>query len=77
MALDADQVASCATEPIHIPGAVQAHGCLLVMGEDLSIEQASRNCEEHLGVPMYRLLGRGRELSDAARSVRLPAGRAR
>ena len=58
MAIDAEQVASCATEPIHIPGAVQEHGCLLVMSADLRVQQASRNCDRYLGMPVPRLLGK-------------------
>jgi two-component system, chemotaxis family, sensor kinase Cph1 len=57
VALHPEQVASCATEPIHVPGAVQGHGCLLVLSPDLRIRQASLNCAEHLGVPVPDLLG--------------------
>jgi light-regulated signal transduction histidine kinase (bacteriophytochrome) len=58
MALEAEQVAACATEPIHIPGAVQGHGCLIVMSPQLQVQQASRNCAEYLGIPASRLVGK-------------------
>lgn len=58
MTIDAQQVAACATEPIHIPGAVQAHGCLLVLSTDLVVRQASRNCSTYLDIAVPQLLGR-------------------
>src|SRR4051794_4565741 len=49
---------NCDREPIHIPGAVQPHGALLVLREpDLTILQASANAGDFLGVPVERLLG--------------------
>ena len=49
---------NCDREPIHIPGAIQPHGILLVLREpDLTIIQASGNAGERLGVPLDRLLG--------------------
>src|SRR5690606_20586876 len=50
---------TCAQEPIHIPGAVQPFGALVVLGEDdLLIRQVSANAERYLGVPPERALGR-------------------
>lgn len=46
-------------ELIHIPGYVQAHGVLLVLGEpDLQILQVSDNAEMVLGISTSRLLGK-------------------
>ena len=48
----------CDKEPIHIPGAVQPHGVLLVLREPaLVIAQASENAERLLGAPAPSLLG--------------------
>jgi light-regulated signal transduction histidine kinase (bacteriophytochrome) len=42
----------CASEPIHIPGAIQPHGALLVLDEaELTCLQASLNAADFLGVP--------------------------
>ncbi|MBV9879321.1 MAG: hypothetical protein JO180_02445, partial [Gemmatirosa sp.] len=50
---------NCDREPIHIPGAVQPHGVLLVLREpDLAIVQVSANAGACLGAPPDRLLGR-------------------
>ena len=49
---------NCDREPIHIPGAIQPHGVLLVLREpDLTILQASANAGERLGLPLDGLLG--------------------
>ena len=54
---------NCDREPIHIPGAIQPHGVLLVLSDpDLTILQASANTAERLGVPPEELLGK--RLSD-------------
>ncbi len=49
---------NCDREPIHIPGAIQPHGALLVLREpDLTILQVSANTGGRLGIPPDRLLG--------------------
>ncbi|MTD45321.1 GAF domain-containing protein [Conexibacter sp. W3-3-2] len=49
---------TCDREPIHVPGAIQPHGVLLVLDEpDLVIRHASANAAELLGVPVPQLLG--------------------
>ena len=49
---------NCDREPIHIPGAIQPHGALLVLREPaLTIVQASANVDARLGIPVARLLG--------------------
>jgi diguanylate cyclase (GGDEF)-like protein/PAS domain S-box-containing protein len=49
----------CASEPIHLPGSIQPHGCLLAFDPfELSIRQASHNVEEFLGESVDALLGR-------------------
>jgi chemotaxis family two-component system sensor kinase Cph1 len=72
---------NCASEPIHIPGAVQPHGALLVCDEaTLEICQCSESVIAHLGMPPAELLGRplrglldtvSVEAVEAARSVPL------
>lgn len=62
---DAD-LEACAREPIHIPGAIQPHGALLVLDpEDLSVLQASRNAGETFGVEVTP----GMRLSDIAPAI--------
>ncbi|HEX2561079.1 GAF domain-containing protein, partial [Phenylobacterium sp.] len=49
----------CDREPIHIPGAVQPHGALVVLDRSaLRIEQAGGGCGELLGAAPEALLGR-------------------
>ncbi len=51
-------LSNCDREPIHIPGAIQPHGVLLVVGEpDLRILQASDNTGALLGAEPEALLG--------------------
>ncbi len=51
-------LSKCAEEPIHIPGAVQAHGALLaIMPANLEIVQASGNVETHFGLCVSELVG--------------------
>ncbi len=51
---------SCAREPIHIPGAIQPHGVLLVLRPgELGVLQVSENCEALLGVSVERVLAEG------------------
>ena len=51
-------LSNCAREPIHIPGAIQPHGVLLVLREpDLQILQVSENSGALLGVHPGALLG--------------------
>lgn len=51
-------IAHCADEPIHIPGSIQSHGFLLVLGEpQLEVIQASENVQQWLGKPAEALLG--------------------
>lgn len=51
-------LSQCEAEPIHIPGAIQPHGCLLALhGPALRITQASANCQSWLGLAPDALLG--------------------
>jgi len=53
---------NCDREPIHIPGHIQAYGCLLVLKEpELTILQASRNTEKFLGRDVESLIGKNLE----------------
>ena len=49
---------NCDREPIHIPGAVQPHGVLLVLDADRRLVQASRSIAEHLGVSPFAAVGK-------------------
>ncbi|MDP3231549.1 MAG: ATP-binding protein [Myxococcales bacterium] len=50
---------NCDSEPVQTPGCVQAHGALLVLRpSDLTVLQASENCEALLGHSPEKLLGR-------------------
>ena len=49
---------ACDREPIHISGAVQPHGALLVLSlDDLRIEQAGGSCERFCGASSAALIG--------------------
>lgn len=51
-------LSTCAREPIHVPGAIQPHGALLVLREPgLTIRRASANAPALLRVPAGSLLG--------------------
>ena len=57
-ATDADLLL-CAQEPIHIPGAIQPHGCLLAIEESTwQVLQTSANSADWLGVAPDQLIGR-------------------
>jgi chemotaxis family two-component system sensor kinase Cph1 len=66
-------IESCAREPIHIPGAIQPHGVLLVLSvPNLQIMQVSENCDLILGIPTEFLLGKGlSSFLDAAQMARV------
>src|SRR5690606_18534026 len=49
---------NCDREPIHVPGAIQPHGVLLVLGEPgLEVRQASANAAAFCGVSVDDLAG--------------------
>jgi chemotaxis family two-component system sensor kinase Cph1 len=49
----------CAQEPIHIPGAIQPHGCLLAFDpKTLVVSQASANAADFFGLSIDDLLNR-------------------
>ena len=49
---------NCEREPIHLAGAVQPHGALLLLAEgSLRVLQASANAEAVLGLPVAEMLG--------------------
>ena len=48
---------TCEDEPIHIPGAIQAHGAILVLDSDLTVRQVSANVAEFLPHQPADLLG--------------------
>ncbi len=52
-------VTNCESEPIHIPGSIQAFGFLLAvkMG-DYSIAFASKNCETYFQLPLNEIIGK-------------------
>ena len=57
-------ISACDREPIHIPGAVQPHGVLLVVDATGRIEQAGGPTDDLLGIPATDLIGRN--LGDVA-----------
>jgi chemotaxis family two-component system sensor kinase Cph1 len=49
---------NCDSEPVQMPGCIQAHGAMLVLRQsDLTILQASENTAQHLGEAAEQLLG--------------------
>jgi light-regulated signal transduction histidine kinase (bacteriophytochrome)/CheY-like chemotaxis protein len=55
-------LSNCDREPIHIPGHIQAYGCLLVLQEpELTILQASGNTDKFLGREVESLIGKNLE----------------
>ncbi|MFZ0266359.1 histidine kinase dimerization/phosphoacceptor domain -containing protein [Caulobacter sp.] len=62
----AEQIASCDREPIHIPGAIQPHGVLLVLDRDtLEIRHAAGDVAGLLGVETWIGTAAGAVLGDA------------
>ncbi|WP_300038575.1 HWE histidine kinase domain-containing protein [uncultured Roseobacter sp.] len=52
-------LASCAAEPVHIPGAIQPHGAMVAVGStSQEILYASQNTEDLLGCKLQELLGK-------------------
>ncbi|BAI88059.1 MULTISPECIES: cyanobacterial phytochrome [Limnospira] len=52
-------LSNCDREPIHIPGKIQSHGCLLVLQEpELIILQASCNTQLFLGQEVEAVVGK-------------------
>ncbi len=51
-------LSSCDREPIHIPGAIQPHGMLVAVQDDLTIEHVSANCEQWVCQRPGQLIGR-------------------
>ncbi len=50
---------NCDREPIHVPGSIQTHGCLLVCDEGaVIIRRQSANAAAFLGLPEQNLVGR-------------------
>src|SRR5579875_506813 len=53
---------NCDQEPIHVPGSVQEHGCLLVFTQSRSghliADQASGNAATYLARPLDQILGK-------------------
>jgi light-regulated signal transduction histidine kinase (bacteriophytochrome) len=61
----AEQIASCDREPIHIPGAIQPHGVLLVLDRDsLEIRHAAGDVAGLLGVETWIGASAGAVLGD-------------
>ena len=52
-------LASCESEPIHLPGSIEANGCMLVLDEQsLTIVQVSSNVLPFVGMEPKSLLGK-------------------
>ncbi len=57
--MKATDTSVCAKEPIHIPGAVQPHGCLIALdSQTMKLSHVSANVQEFLGLPERALLGK-------------------
>lgn len=68
-ARDQVDLTNCDREPIHIPGRIQPHGCILACDTDLSIiRRHSRNTAEILRAPFAEI--NGRKLEELIGSVR-------
>jgi two-component system, chemotaxis family, sensor kinase Cph1 len=65
---------TCEREPIHVPGAIQPHGVLIAMDEQLEVVMVSANLGPMLGVAADEALGRpiddliGRSAADQVRA---------
>lgn len=60
---EAIDLTNCDREPIHIPGAIQPHGVLLAVNlQDFTIEQASANTGQLVGIASGDLIGQPLEL---------------
>ncbi|GAA5146900.1 hypothetical protein GCM10023340_18500 [Nocardioides marinquilinus] len=57
-AYDVATLTTCDTEPIHVPGAIQPHGVLLALDDDLRLVTCSANCGPMLGTAADEALGR-------------------
>lgn len=52
-------LSNCDREPIHIPGSIQTHGCLLACDLDaVHVVRHSANAQKFLGLPFEDLIGR-------------------
>ncbi|TCR62920.1 GAF domain-containing protein [Bosea sp. BK604] len=50
---------NCDREPIHVPGSIQPHGCLIVCdAEAVTIRRHSANASDFLGLKEFELIGR-------------------
>ncbi|TIX51653.1 HWE histidine kinase domain-containing protein [Alteraurantiacibacter aquimixticola] len=66
-------LSNCDREPIHLLGHVQSFGCLLAVSSDWIVLHASRNVEDHLGLPAEQLIGqplRDRIAPDGLHAIR-------
>jgi diguanylate cyclase (GGDEF)-like protein/PAS domain S-box-containing protein len=64
-------LSSCASEPIHIPGAIQPHGAVLAaLANGLLVTHASANLAAILGPPVEAVLGRPLENAIGAAACR-------
>jgi light-regulated signal transduction histidine kinase (bacteriophytochrome) len=65
---------ACASEPIHIPGAIQQHGTLLVLDEpSLTVTHAAANLARYLKIAPEEALGRALDQSCPAGAAALRA----
>ncbi len=51
-------ITNCDREPIHVPGTIQPFGFLIAVSTDWLVSRASKNTEEHIGIPYHEVLGR-------------------
>ncbi|RYZ30447.1 MAG: GAF domain-containing protein [Chitinophagaceae bacterium] len=53
---DVTTLATCASEPIHIPGAIQPHGVLIAIDNESVVRFCSQNCEAFFGIVPAQVL---------------------
>ena len=51
-------ILDCDREPIRIPGSIQPHGVLLLVGDTGIIEQVSVSVSDHFGKEALQVLGK-------------------
>lgn len=56
--MDINQLTSCDTEPIHIPGKIQGHGFLLATDKNFNITHCSANIQDFISMEASSLLGK-------------------
>jgi light-regulated signal transduction histidine kinase (bacteriophytochrome) len=51
-------ITNCDREPIHVLGTIQPFGFLIAVSSDWLVSRASRNTQDHIGIPHHEMLGK-------------------